>query len=132
MYDFERDELREGERVPYKVIQWRLLNNYYFFCRLALVGESGFKNIRDAHLNRIVFAYQKCEEIYSRPIEKLMLEVLTLVLDAGRSKNIFEKTHRQKIRYILENNNFGEMLLYLPEEEKRTFEADLDLLKIVR
>jgi len=130
MYDFERDEFVGEERVPYKVIQWRFLNNYYVFGRLTLVGESDFKTIRDAHLNRIVFAYQKCEKIYSRPIEKLMLEVLTSVLDAGRSQDIFEKTRREKIRHILGNGNLAEMLLCLPDDERRSFEADLDLLKI--
>lgn len=130
MYDFFKDDLPDDERVPYKLMRWWLLDCYYIYCRGRIKGSKRWNMpwVEDEH--ELAYAYEEYEFAYSRPIEKLMLEVLTLVLDAGRGPKLFELAHRAKIAEVLKNNVLSEMLAQLPNDERREFEYDLALLDI--
>lgn len=130
MYKFDTDEILRDERVPYKIIKWRLLNNFYVYSRDSIGSGNIFKTISDFQLGRIKFAYQRCESIYHRPIERFMLEVLTLVLDARRSSDAFQREHQENILQILSEKSLSDLLSNLPEEERKSFEFDLKRLKI--
>jgi hypothetical protein len=131
MYEFFSDYLPEDERVPYKVIRWWLLDCYYGYCKTKIMGNKRWHHPWQKDEHELWYAYEQCEFAYSRPIENLMLEVLTLVLDAGRGSKLFEIERRAKISQILKENNLSEMLCELPNDERRQFEGDLALLDIV-
>ncbi|MDR9838666.1 Imm2 family immunity protein [Herbaspirillum huttiense] len=59
-----------------------------------------------------------------------MLEVLTLVLDARRSSDAFQREHQENILQILSEKSLSDLLSNLPEEERKSFEFDLKRLKI--
>ncbi|MCP1575791.1 hypothetical protein J2S30_004170 [Herbaspirillum rubrisubalbicans] len=130
MYKFDTDEILGDGRAVYKIIRWRLLNNFYVYSQDSIGSGNIFQTISDFHRGRIEFAYQRCTSIYRRPIERLMLEILTLVLDARRSSDDFQREHQEKILQILAENSLSGLLSNLPEEERKSFEFDLKLLKI--
>lgn len=59
-----------------------------------------------------------------------MLEVLTLVLDAYRSSDVFQRSHRDKIFQILRSGDCSVMLAELPHDERKPFEYDMQLLNL--
>lgn len=131
MYDFFKDDLPDDERVPYKLMRWWLLDCYYIYCRGRIPGIKRWQYPWAEGERELDYAYEQFEYAFSRPIENLMLEVLTLVLDAGRGSKLFEIERRAKISQILKENSLSEMLCELPNDERRQFEGDLALLDSV-
>lgn len=134
MYDFiNNGDFPDDERAPYRLIRWWLLDCYYTYCRSKLHAKRLDKG-GDLWLPleyEIGYAYEQNEDAYGLPIEQLMLEVLTLVLRCERGSPKAEPYHRAKIAGILEKNDLSEMLSELPTEERREFEHDLRLLKLL-
>lgn len=130
MYDFFKDNFPDDERVPYKLMRWWLLDCYYIYCRGRIKESKRWNLPWQQNEHELGYAYEQCEFAYSRPIEVLMLEVLALLLDAGRGSKLFEIEHRAKIAEVLKNNVLSEMLSQLPKEERSEFEYDLALLDI--
>ena len=134
MYDFiNNGDFPDGERVPYRLIRWWVLDCYYSYCRHKLHSknlekESGYWSTNESEIG---YAHEQCENIFRLPIEELMLEVLTLILRAGRGPKQAEPYHRAKIAMILERNDLSEMLKNLPIDELREFEHDLKLLNLL-
>jgi hypothetical protein len=129
-YDFFNDEFPDDERVPYKLIRWWFLGGAYRNCQHAYRENQGWqKRWADEYLG----SYEQYESAFDRPIEKLMLEVLLLIMVAGRNSQYekFEPYHRAKIAAILEKNDLSEMLKTLSGEELSEFEHDLKLLKLM-
>lgn len=134
MYDFiNNGDFPDDERAPYRLIRWWLLDCYYTYCRSKVhtknLGKGGGN--WSPHEHEIGYAYEQNEDAFQQPIERLMLEVLTLVLNAGRGPETVGPYHHAKIAAILEKNNLNEMLNGLPDEERREFEHDLKLLKLL-
>jgi hypothetical protein len=129
-YDFFNDEFPDNERVPYRLIRWWFLGGVYRYCQHAYRENYGWhRHWADEYSG----AYEQYKDAFDRPIEKLMLEVLLLILVTGRNAQYekFESYHRAKIAGILEENNLGEMLKTLSGEELSEFEHDLKLLKLM-
>ncbi len=133
MYDFESDRLPDDERRTYKLIRWWLLDCYYTYCRTKLHSRNLGKEESGWSISEheIGYAYEQCEDAFDRPVEKLMLEVLALILNGGRGPVKFEPYHREKIAAILNKNNLYEMLSTLPVTERNEFERDLKLLNLM-
>ena len=133
MYDFENGQLPDGERRTYKLIRWWLLDCYYSYCRTKLhlrnLGTKEWEWSVSEH--EVGYAYEQCEYCFDRPIEQLMLEVLTLILNAGRGPITVDSYHRRKIAAVLEKNDLHKMLHTLPAEERSEFEHDLKLLYLM-
>jgi len=64
------------------------------------------------------------------PIEKLMLEVLTLVLLAGRSSRAVEKYHLDIISELFKEIDISSALEGLPPDEAAELRADLEALDL--
>jgi hypothetical protein len=133
MYDFiNNGDFPNDERAPYRLIRWWLLDCYYTYCRHKLHARN-FENddgwAIDEH--ELGYAYEQCMDSYGLPIEQLMLEVLTMILNAGREPMTVESYHRAKINAILENHDLQEMLNTLSGEERSEFERDLRLLNLM-
>jgi hypothetical protein len=133
MYDFLNDgDFPDDERVPYKLILWELFDCYYTYCRSHMhshkLGKGGGWSPNE---HEIGYAYEQCESIYKRPVERLMFEVLTLVLNAGRGPATVEPYHRAKIAAILAEHDLGALLKTLHGKELQEFTRDLDLLGLL-
>jgi len=115
------------------------IKNFYFDCYLTycrtktrkakIKGAQGLWVPREHELGYAI------NEFYSPnngkpPIENLMSEVLSIILNGYRWPDIIEK-HYSNIENILNENDLKEMLEALPIEEKNMFERDLTLLKIL-
>jgi hypothetical protein len=75
----------------------------------------------------INWAYQEFYNSFELPIERLMLEVLTLILTAGRLPGLF---HREQIAKLLAEHSLDEMLHGIPTEEADELLYDMKLLKL--
>jgi hypothetical protein len=131
MYDFMNDEMPSGERIPYKVMRWWFLDCYYSFCKIKIINknESGEEWSTSEHESG--YAYEQQENSYQLPIEKLMLEVLVLVLDGGRGSQEFYSYHKNKISDLLQSHDLTAMRESICGEERREFESDLRLLQLI-
>jgi hypothetical protein len=129
-YDFFNDEFPDDERVPYKLIRWWFLGGAYRYCQHAYGENHGWhKHWADEYSG----SYEQYESAFDHPLEKLMLEVLLLIMVSGRNAQYerFESYHRAKITAILEKNDLGEMLKMLQGDELNEFKYDLRLLKLM-
>lgn len=130
-YDFENGEWPDDERTPYKLMRWWFLDCYYTYSRSKIHYNARLNKGWVANEHEIGYAYEQYESAYRMPIEKVMLEVLCLILNGGRGLEQFDSHHRKLIGQILEKNNLQDMLKELPKEERNEFEHDLKLLGIM-
>ncbi len=132
MYDFiNNGNFPDSERAPYRLIRWWLLDCYYTYCRSKVKAMTKWQKGWLPNEHELHWAYEQSEFSYQFPLEKLMLEVLTLTLNAGRGPVTVETYHRSKIAEILKKNNLDEMLKTLPPGERNEFEYDLKLLNLI-
>ncbi|MCW3482193.1 Imm2 family immunity protein [Neisseriaceae bacterium JH1-16] len=113
------------ERVSYAEIRAWFLECYYQYCQTKLfhlqqwvAGEYEFG-----------FAYEEYSNAFSSDVERLMLEVLTLILAAGRGQ--VETFHRERIAELLSGIDLQTLLAELPYEEAEEFRRDLNILKLI-
>lgn len=78
----------------------------------------------------IGYAYDQYCDTFSTAIEKLMLEVLAIILAGGRLPQ-FEQYHRQKISDLLEKNDLKNLLANVPIEEGEEFVHDMKILRLI-
>lgn len=81
--------------------------------------------------HEIGYAYYNMKTAFDLPIERLMLEVLVLILDAGRSPNEFQFYHKERISDILATNELVQILKYIPDAEKENLLDDIEILKFI-
>jgi hypothetical protein len=121
------------ERFSYKDIREMFLENYYLNCRSVLWSK------REWHPEEAEFAYayDGFDGAFQHPLENLMLEVLTVIMIAGRHEQP-EKFHREKIKKILEMNNLEELKKLMSEnvpasenDEKHELLHDLKILGFI-
>jgi hypothetical protein len=123
------------ERVPYMLIMLRLSESCKNYCKHKIRGllNSDAKGPQGWSSDRedLAHAYEQFECAYFAPIERLMLEVATLILDGGRNfgSEYWMNYHRAKIKSILQENDMGAMLAGLPQPEREYFDGDLKLLE---
>jgi hypothetical protein len=125
----------DDQRVPYALIMLRLSERCKHYCQSKLKGllnpaakgPTGWR----PNENGLAWAYEQVECAYSFPIEELMLEVASMILDGGRSfeSEQWMNYHRAKIQAILQKNDLQAMLAELPQPERDYFESDLKLLE---
>jgi hypothetical protein len=129
-YDFEKSDWPNEARVPYRLMRWWFLDAAYVCCR----GDIHYNNRWHApplgSQSEYTWAYSQYQDSYSRPIENLMLEVVVLILYAGRASEQTESTHRQAIADILKKHDLKTMLAELPADERREFVEDMRTLQL--
>ncbi|MCG8906197.1 MULTISPECIES: Imm2 family immunity protein [Pseudomonas] len=114
------------ERVTYSEIRTWFLGCYYNYCRVKIKSNSPWVEGE----SEVGYAYSELENSFDLPVENLMLEVLALILGAGRSSDKSQKYHRDAISELLGKESLSDMLEVLPEEEAEEFKADLKLLEL--
>ncbi|MBD9456642.1 immunity protein Imm2 [Pseudomonas sp. PDM05] len=114
------------ERVTYAEIRAWFLGSYYSYCRVKLRHRSAWVEGE----SEVGFAYSELENSFDLPVEKLMLEILALVLSAGRSSESVKKYHMDAALKLIEQIDLSSMLKELPPEEAADLVEDLRLLGI--
>lgn len=116
------------QRTNYEGIRDLLLSGCYAYCRHKIKSKKRWLSSDQEH--EVSFAYEQLDNAFDLPIERLMLEVAVLILDAGRGNQDFFSFHRNAIDSIMSSENVGALIQALPEDERSSFLDDLDLLEI--
>ncbi|WP_342308089.1 Imm2 family immunity protein [Pseudomonas fluorescens] len=111
-------------RVTYGEIRAWFLGSYYSYCKVKLSHQSSWAEGE----SEVGYAYGELESSFELPIEKLMLEVIVLILSAGRAPRIVQKYHLDTISKLLEEIELSSILEDLPFDEVAEFKDDLGLL----
>ncbi|WJM80255.1 hypothetical protein [Pectobacterium brasiliense] len=119
------------KRIDYKEIKESFLIKYYDCCRNMIFVKNKGKEIENIYFQEIGYAYAQAEGSYYLPIEHLMLEVLSLIMIAGRGPEITERYHREMIEKILVEHPLEQLLEKITEEEKSDLLYDISLLGLV-
>ncbi|MCP1443231.1 hypothetical protein J3D54_002363 [Pseudomonas sp. GGS8] len=114
------------ERVTYGEIRAWFLGSYYSYCRVKLSHQSPWAEGE----SEAGYAYSELENSFDLPIEKLMLEVLALILSAGRSSEKIQKYHLDVISGLLKQIELPSVLEELPSDEAAELIEDLRLLDL--
>ncbi|MGQ8708491.1 Imm2 family immunity protein [Serratia sp. TSA_198.1] len=77
------------------------------------------------------FAYEALENSFSSPVEGLMLEVITLIMMAGRGTQQADKYHRDIIADILSKNTLDDIIQHVDEDEKKELLYDMSILGVI-
>jgi hypothetical protein len=114
------------EYTPYLEVRRNLLDCYYQYCRIKVSEGKAWRE--DEY--EIGFAYDQYFNAYDSPIEKLMLEILTLILVGGRleSAAIY---HKANICKLLLDNDLDLMLSQILEDERVEIYNDLKVLNLL-
>lgn len=113
----------EGRVTYYEIRSW-FLESYYNYCRVKLSHQSPWIEGE----SEAGYAYSELENAFELPVEKLMLEVLTLILFAGRSPISVVNYHLDVIRGLLKDCELPDFLDCLPSGEAEALKGDLRIL----
>ncbi|NHZ90031.1 hypothetical protein F2P45_13550 [Massilia sp. CCM 8733] len=130
MYDFANDKWPDGERIPYKLIRWRFLEQFYRYARMPENFNCQWEDGWERYEKQSQFAYQMIEPALTRPLEKLMIEVVVLLLAAGRQSAAFDQRHRKNIAVLLDDPGLAELVRMLGDDERSEFTNDLAMMDI--
>lgn len=114
------------DRVTYGEIRAWFLGSYYSYCKVKLSHQSSWAEGE----SEVGYAYGELENSFELPIEKLMLEVIALILSAGRSPEKVQKYHLDTISKLLEEFELSSILKDLPSDEVVELKDDLRLLGV--
>ncbi|WP_134677849.1 Imm2 family immunity protein [Ectopseudomonas khazarica] len=112
------------DRVTYGEIRAWFLGSYYNYCRAKLSHQSPWAEGE----SEVGYAYSELENSFDLPVEKLMLEILALILSADRSSEKVKKYHLDMIRGLLKEIELSSVLNDLPSDEAAELKKDLRVL----
>ncbi|MBR7632643.1 hypothetical protein [Janthinobacterium lividum] len=130
-YEFLEDYLPDDMRVNYKIIKWWFFKYAYRYCRnrierMDLAGDFWADNESE-----YAYAYEQFNYGIEQPLEYLMIQVVSLIVDSGRGSKQFCDFHRGEIDEILRLNKLEDLFLMIDDEvELKDFKCDLKVLKI--
>ena len=121
----------DDERMTYGEIREMILECFYDCCRniLDINQKTGEKSSYDGL--EIGYASYQYECTPFSPIEKLMFEVFTLILRAGRGPKKAEDITRKSINLILKETPLNILIEDLSDDEKRNLLYDMELLGLL-
>ena len=113
------------ERVSYQNIKDYALDAYYYFCR-----DSGVV-LKMSNYEVTGYVSYEYEDVYKRPIEKLMLCVVLLILNGGwyPEQDLYYRSEFNKI--IQENHSLNKLLENIPQEESELFQHDIKIIGLI-
>lgn len=111
-------------RVTYSTIKQWVTEAYFDFCRDrgVVLGRPHVEIVGD-----VSYEY---EGAFERPVERLMLEVVCMVLNGGWYEQPMNY-HRAQIQKIAADGGLEDLLADLPKDEAETFRHDLTILKLI-
>ncbi|WNJ81256.1 hypothetical protein RJE46_08525 [Cedecea neteri] len=120
-----------SERASFQEIKTSLLELYYVYCQQKFDFTGGGASIWLKDESEIGYAYGEFCDSYDLPIEKIMLEVLSLILRAGRGPDKAEQHHYSRIAEILSEHSLDDLMADIDEEERKDLLYDMKLLKLI-
>ncbi|QJW54285.1 hypothetical protein HL670_01153 [Serratia plymuthica] len=119
------------ERASYIEIRHDFLDSYYTCCKHKLHIFNLTGDLWGEGESEVGYASYQWENAYDLPVENLMLEVIILIMRAGRGPEIAEENGRKAIAEILAKNPLDELLTCLDDEEKNSLLYDMSLLGLI-
>lgn len=116
------------ERVTYGEIRKWFLGCYYSYCRSKLKHQNPWIEGE----SEVGYAYSELENSFDMPVEKLMLEVLALILSAGRATEKVQRYHLNTISELLKGVDLSSVLEDLPSDEAEELKCDLRILGLLK
>jgi uncharacterized Fe-S cluster-containing MiaB family protein len=114
------------ERLTYQEIRSWVLGCFYQFYRGKVISHGNW--VQDEL--EISFAYEQYYNSFELPLEQLMLEVLAMIMLAGRFSDTIQ-FHQKNVDNILKNNSLEDMLKDVSLEESEEFIQDMEILKLI-
>lgn len=118
------------ERISYNEIRSGFMSCFYDY-RRNMVKDSQRKNHVYNMYDEIGYAHYQWENAYVLPIEILMRDVFTLIMQAGCNSDIVAKNLRQGIRDTLDKHPLDFLLQGVSEDEKSDLLYDMELLGLI-
>jgi len=107
----------------YEIINM-FLSGYYCYCKGVFNSGGRARKWMEGEHER-GGAYEGLDGVHHSPIEKLMLEVVSIILEAKRGSVQFFSYKKEIVGRILNNYELSELLRILPENERSEFKVDL-------
>ncbi|MGK6310276.1 hypothetical protein [Variovorax sp. DT-64] len=113
------------EEFSYFKIKTDMLEVCYQYCRSKILASRQWSPGE----HEFAFAYEEYRHAFTHPTERLMIEVVALVLAAGRGGA--EEFHRSKIANLLEGDGLESLLSFVSIASREEFGSDLKLLNVL-
>lgn len=120
-----------SERASFQEIKTSLLELYYVYCQQKFDSTDSDVSIWLKDESEIGYVYGEFCDSYDLPIEKIMLEVLSLILRAGRGPEKAEQYHYKRIAEILSEHSLDDLMADIDEEERKDLLYDMKLLNLI-
>lgn len=114
------------KKNSYEEVRCWLLDCYYQYCRGKLIGEKQWAPDEF----EFGYAYDQIYDADAPVLERLMVEVLVIVLAAGRAPAA-EEYHRQKIANLLAESDLKVIFYDANEDEIEGLLQDMKILRLV-
>ncbi|MEI7144848.1 Imm2 family immunity protein [Pectobacterium brasiliense] len=115
----------------YDEIKNIFFNACYSYCQnKSLVSKENGKKWSENESEH-AFAYDALEGSFNSPTEDLMLEVITLISDAGRETEQTKKYHQDVISTILSKHSLNELLDDVTDDDRKDLLYDMSLLGLI-
>jgi len=108
----------------YYEILYLFLSAYHGCCRNKF-NSTGHADKWLKNENEVGYAYEGLEDVHYNPVEKLMLEIVSMILEAKRGPVQFIPYKKEVIGEIFKSHCLSELLSILPGNERLEFKADL-------
>ena len=115
----------------YDEVKSIFFNACYSYCRNKNLVSKGKIITWSDYESEHGFAYDALTDSFGSPVEDLMLEVITLVADAGRAPEQTEKYHKNIISNMLLQHSLTELLSHVSEEDRKDISYDMSLLGFI-
>lgn len=119
------------ERMKYNEIRDGFLECYYLYCRHKIHSFNMTGSLWVENESERGYAYEQSEYSHDSAIESLMLEVLSLIMIAGRGPKKTGKYHMDMIEKILAAHPLDKLLEEITEKEKSDLLYDMSLLGLL-
>lgn len=119
-----------------KLISYDEIRRYFLDCfyenRRQLIKHSQNQTLPPVdQLKEVSYAYYQWENAYDLPVEKLMLDVLALIMLAGCDAAVFVDYLQKNILDILDRYTLDELLQEIDEDSKSELVYDLIFLGMI-
>lgn len=115
-------------RISYEEMGHLIFSSCQAYCRHKIHSKKGWLPSDEEH--EISYAYEQLDSIFQLPIEQLMLEVLVLILDAGRGSSKFLSFHKEMALKLLSTPTIDSQIDGLPAEERELLLNDMKILDL--
>jgi hypothetical protein len=117
-------------RFSYKDIKYELLSGLFDEFKNNFHTQK-ILGIEISHKESIAKLYDDFEHAYEKPIEKLMLYTIFIVLDYGYKSQKNEYYYSKFKEIINKNEGISKLLQDIPQDEVSVFKNDLEIIGLL-